>query len=483
MPAAAPLGATARRSGSSRGRGGTRPELLGHLEVEVGQSLSPAAQVQASTIAPITAAARSPSMLPPRPASSPATTFDACRPRSPRCSRWSPRPGAQPSSSSGRPPRHRRRSRCCPSSGLMPAWASVPVKVAVTCLWVGAATITSPIGWRGRARTRRARAGAAVDLLGAAQAVLLGGGEDQLQPERAARPAWRAASSISTVTAAFVVGARGSSRPGCGTARPPRTSTPSWGPCPCGRRTRPTALAGPSTSRSGCPRRRQGGDGGVVLATSTPRSRSSASAVGDRALVARGVGSRRAARTAQACASRRRPRRQAIPTKRPFRHTPGQCWFRTPTVSPAGRRSSMHFIVKSCVSSPAWRSRSVFAFTQAASAAVPAPTSRPPSQRSAPTPASGFTFTVGDGAVPVARGSRRPGPHEASSPRERGRSRFLQPPCRSARRRQRLHARRSASRDRLPQPRSQASERRASTGAACPRTPWRRDRPPPPRQP
>ena len=107
---------------------------------------SPAAQVQASTIAPITAAARSPSMLRASPTSEqlPATTFDAVPP--------SITPRLAVVSSSSRPSSIAATAAApasialLPSSGLMPACASVPVNVAVTCLWVGAATITSPIG-------------------------------------------------------------------------------------------------------------------------------------------------------------------------------------------------------------------------------------------------------------------------------------------------------------------------------------------------
>ena len=102
--------------------------------------------MQASTISPITAAARSPSTLraSPRIRQWPATTFEAIPP--------SIIPTFAVVSSSRRPsfiPATAAAAAAIalvPSSGLIPAWASCPVNEATNRLWVGAATITSPIG-------------------------------------------------------------------------------------------------------------------------------------------------------------------------------------------------------------------------------------------------------------------------------------------------------------------------------------------------
>ncbi len=76
-----------------------------------------------------------------------------------------------------------------PSSGRIPAWASTPVKSARTLCWVGEVTITSPtaLAWsRTKPHLERSRLG--VEGLGAAQTLLLGDGQQQLDPDRR-RPA------------------------------------------------------------------------------------------------------------------------------------------------------------------------------------------------------------------------------------------------------------------------------------------------------
>ena len=83
--------------------------------------------------------------------------------------------------------RSRRRSRCGPSSGLIPAWDASPGTRRRASCRSGAAVMTSPIGRRrDRARSRNSRAQLAdLERVGAAQALLLRDGEDQLDPDRA----------------------------------------------------------------------------------------------------------------------------------------------------------------------------------------------------------------------------------------------------------------------------------------------------------
>ena len=72
-----------------------------------------------------------------------------------------------------------------PSSGLIPAWASTPWNSATICCWVGVLVITSPtaLAWS-RMNPQSERRVAGVDRLRAPQPLLLGDGQQQLDPDR-----------------------------------------------------------------------------------------------------------------------------------------------------------------------------------------------------------------------------------------------------------------------------------------------------------
>ena len=207
-----------------------------------------------------------------------------------------------------------------PSSGRIPACASIPSNSAISRWWVGAAVITSPIGvaWSStkpngersapRSSSFAPRSPSSSATVNTSSSPDRGRAGDA--GARRARPGPRPPPCRRR---------RGSSRRGCERRRRrarPRSARSS-GPCRGGRRTSPSPPPLPAPARSGCRRPARAGAGRLVLDAPRPRARAARRARRRRPRARRRSGS--ASRRGETKRSRRRPSSLTTPMPRPLR--------------------------------------------------------------------------------------------------------------------------------------------------------------------